>query len=162
MLAAANGVGTAYDTAADAFFVLDGAGIIQYRRNNYQGLPTWREEEVRPVVDQLLAQLVSPVGETPDRGFELQAAYPNPFNPSTTIPYTLRGDGNEVMVRLEVLDLRGRVVRTLVSDRRSTGHTYQTIWDGRDDSGRVLPSGMYMSNLVIAGESQARFLTLVK
>jgi hypothetical protein len=162
MLAGANGVGTDYDTSYDAFFVLDGAGIIQYRRNNYQGLPTWREEEVRPVVDQLLAELVSPVGETPVRGFELQPAYPNPFNPSTTIPYTLRGASSEVEVRLEVMDLRGRVVRTLVSAQQATGHTYQAIWDGRDDSGQVLPSGMYLSNLVVAGESQARFMTLVK
>jgi len=162
MLAGANGVGTDYDTSYDAFFVLDGDGIIRYRRTNDQGPPSWREEEVRPVVDQLLADLTTPVSETPDLGFELLAAYPNPFNPATTIAYTLKGEGGEVLVRLEILDLRGGVVRTLVSQRQATGHTYRTIWDGRDEVGKILPSGMYLSNLTVAGQSQARFLTLVK
>ncbi len=162
MLAGANGVGTDYDTSYDAFFVVDGEGIIRYRRNNWQGLPTWREAEVRPVVDQVLAELVSPVGDTPDRGFTLDAAYPNPFNPSTTIPYQLAGEGNELAVQLEVLDLRGRVVRTLVAARQATGRTYQAVWDGRDDNGRAVPSGTYLSSLTVAGQNQARFLTLVK
>lgn len=163
MLAGANGVGVNYATSYDAFFIVDATGTIRYRRTLAEGgPPSWRPQEMGPLVDQLLAELVVPVNETPDRGFTLAAAYPNPFNPSTTIPYRLEGAGQEVTVQLQIIDLRGRVIRTLVTDRQATGHDYQVTWDGRDNNGHVVSSGTYLSSLTVADQNQSRFLTLVK
>jgi flagellar hook assembly protein FlgD len=65
-------------------------------------------------------------------------------------------------VRLDVLDLRGRVVRTLVNERQAQGRSYVANWDGRDASGQRVASGMYMSRLRVNGDEQARIMTLVK
>jgi hypothetical protein len=163
MLAGANGIGQDYDTSYDAFFVIDGNGIIRYRRGLPDGgQPTWRPDEVGPVVDQALANLLVPVVEVPGQGFAFDPAYPNPFNPSTTLSYTLAGDGSEVGVRLDVLDLRGRVVRALVAEVQRSGLFYEVIWDGRNEYGHTVASGLYLANLTVEGQSQTRSLTLVK
>jgi hypothetical protein len=72
---------------------------------------------------------------------------PNPFNPSTTIRYGLAEDGE---VRLEIFDVRGRRVRTLVEATVSAG-THDVHWDGRDDAGTPVPSGVYLYR-IDAGE----------
>jgi len=65
-------------------------------------------------------------------------------------------------VRLEIMDLRGRVVSTLVDSRQSGGREYEVTWNGTDIRGRVLPSGTYMARLTVDGQSQGQLLTLVK
>ena len=87
---------------------------------------------------------------------------PNPFNPNTRIPYELAGGAEEVRVELQILDLRGRAVRTLVSSRQVAGQRHEALWDGRNDRGQHVPSGTYLAHLRVGGRSQARFLTLVK
>jgi hypothetical protein len=68
-------------------------------------------------------------------------AFPNPFNPQTTIAFTLNGNAR---VRLTVHDVRGRVVRTLADGDMAAGeHALQ--WDGRDDAGRTVASGVYFA-----------------
>lgn len=164
-MAGAAGVGSDYATTFEAFFVVDAEGIIRYRRTEAEGgFPAWRPEEMGPVVDALLADLISGVGDgvPSSTGFRLGAAYPNPFNPSTRIPYQLRGAGEDVTVSLRILDLRGRNVRTLVSEDQISGNDYEVLWDGRNDAGQQVPSGTYMASLVVRGVTQARFLTLVK
>ncbi len=164
MQAGASGIGTGYATNYDAFFVVDGSGVITYRRTLAEGgSPAWRPLEVGAAIDQALAELLAGVGdEVPAAGFSLHEAYPNPFNPQTRIPYQLHGDGADVRVSLQILDLRGRVVRNLVSTTQTTGRDHEAVWDGRDDTGNTLPSGTYMSNLVVDGQAKARFLTLIK
>jgi hypothetical protein len=66
-------------------------------------------------------------------------SYPNPFNPACTIPYDLPVAGR---VRLQIYDVDGSPVRTLVDSWREAG-LYSEVWDGRNDAGRVLPSGVY-------------------
>lgn len=162
-MAGSAGVGADYATGFDAFFVVDAEGIIRYRRTIADGAPAWRPAEVGAAVDAALDALISDVGETPSaEGFRLGAAYPNPFNPSTRIPYRLDGTGDEVAVELRILDVRGRALRTLVSTGQTTGRDYEVLWDGRDDAGQEVPSGTYMASLVVRGTTQARFLTLVK
>lgn len=88
-------------------------------------------------------QVITPEkGDTP-AGFHLYANYPNPFNASTTIRYDLP---KESFVTLAIFDLLGRKVRTLVSNTIPAGpHTLQ--WDGNDDAGKVLGSGVYYCRL---------------
>jgi hypothetical protein len=84
--------------------------------------------------------------------------HPNPFNPSTTVEFALARDGQVV---LEVVDLKGRRVARLVSEHRSAGqHTVR--WDGRDDAGREVPSGIYLARLVAAGSVSAHRLALIR
>ncbi len=72
--------------------------------------------------------------------FALYAAYPNPFNPVTTIRYDLP---KESQVQLTVYDISGRVVTTLVSKFQDSG-SYNIQWNGMDVNGNILPSGLYL------------------
>ncbi len=68
---------------------------------------------------------------------------PNPFNPIATIKFAIPEAGD---VQLAVFDLRGRMVRELVAGHREAGR-FQTVWDGRDDMGRSVASGLYFAHL---------------
>ena len=84
--------------------------------------------------------------------------YPNPFNPATIIPlYLPRSE----YVSLELFDLLGRRVRTLVSTTLPAGRR-QIPWDGRDDSGYPLAGGVYLYRLTAGQTSQARSMILLK
>jgi len=97
------------------------------------------------------------------RSFALEKNYPNPFNPSTTITYSVPSSAGAAFhqVALEVFDLRGRRVAVLASGAHEPG-TYSVVWQGRDESGRPLPSGVYFSRLRSGSFSQTRKMVLVK
>ena len=89
----------------------------------------------------------------------LDANYPNPFNPSTVIPFALPGAAAHV--RLQVYNLLGQRVRTLLTGPMGAGfHTI--VWNGRDDAGRQVAAGLYISELRTAQFRQTRKMTLVK
>ena len=88
----------------------------------------------------------------------LEAARPNPFNPRTEIAFTAPGQGQ---VTLGIYDLRGRCVRRLV-DEAMDGGRHLRSWDGRDDAGRSLPSGIYFARISAAGRTESEKLTLVR
>ncbi|HEX6790569.1 MAG TPA: FlgD immunoglobulin-like domain containing protein [Candidatus Krumholzibacteria bacterium] len=88
----------------------------------------------------------------------LGANHPNPFNPQTSIEYTL---GQPGPVRLLVYDAAGRHVRTLV-DRAEAKGEHRVIFDGRDDGGRPLASGVYLYRLDAGGVSLSRKMVLLK
>jgi hypothetical protein len=87
--------------------------------------------------------------QSPPRSFHLAQNYPNPFNPVTTIQYAVGGKrGRPVPVTLKVYNVMGQLVRTLVDEEKVAG-SYLVSWDGRDDSGRQLSSGVYLYRLRI-------------
>ncbi len=88
----------------------------------------------------------------------LGSNYPNPFNPSTTFRFELKYEGDAELV---VLDARGRLVRTLATGSHGPGEHLIT-WDGTDDRGRNLPSGVYFYRLRAAGLQYTRSATLIK
>jgi len=85
--------------------------------------------------------------------------FPNPFNPKTAIRYTVPSSGGSVL--LTVYDLRGRKVRTLVDEEKSGGE-YLAIWQGRDDAGRELGSGVYFYRMDIGEYQVERKMVLLK
>ncbi|MBE0567097.1 MAG: right-handed parallel beta-helix repeat-containing protein [Krumholzibacteria bacterium] len=82
--------------------------------------------------------------DTPPARTRLEAARPNPFNPSTSIGFALARSGR---IRLAVHDARGRLVRVLVDEFRAAGPG-SVDWDGRDDRGRHAGTGVYFYRLV--------------
>jgi hypothetical protein len=88
----------------------------------------------------------------------LEQNFPNPFNPSTGIRLSVREAGRVV---LRVHDIAGRSVRSLVDGWKEPG-VYQVSWDGRDDAGRQVVSGVYFYSLVTAGERSTRKMVLVR
>jgi len=82
------------------------------------------------------------------RGHVLGNARPNPFNPTTTIPFLLRADG---WVEIGVYDLAGRLVRTLTPGMSVQGE-HEVVWDAIDSSGRSLASGTYFYRMSVDGQ----------
>ncbi len=100
---------------------------------------------------------MTPVEELPGR-VTLGQNFPNPFNPSTTISFAVPQAAH---VSLEVYDLAGRRVRTLI-DGELPAATHQVVWDGRGDANRRVASGTYYYRLNVDGEMLTRKMTLVK
>ncbi|MEL6821200.1 MAG: FlgD immunoglobulin-like domain containing protein [Calditrichota bacterium] len=100
-------------------------------------------------------------GSAPLSGtFRLMDNYPNPFNPSTVIPFEIASAQSE-QVRLTVYNAVGAVVTTLVDEPLSAG-SYEATWDGMDNAGRIAPSGIYFYELLTQGQRQSQKMLLVK
>jgi hypothetical protein len=90
------------------------------------------------------------------RAFSLSQNYPNPFNPSTSISFEVPGTvGSAQRVSLVVYDIRGRRARALIESSLAPG-THQVYWDGRDDQGSHVTSGIYLYVLRAGGETLTR------
>ncbi|HUU28590.1 MAG TPA: two-component regulator propeller domain-containing protein [archaeon] len=94
------------------------------------------------------------------RVFSLSQNSPNPFNPSTTISYSIP-EGILTPVSLKVYDLRGKLARTLIQGARPAG-VYSVYWDGTDEAGRQLSSGVYFYRLQAGEFTQTRKMVLLK
>ncbi len=103
--------------------------------------------------------VATPVGSAPSpAALGLAPAYPNPFNPSTTLSFTLPAPG---AAELSILDVSGRRVRTLLAAMQPAG-AQTRHWDGRDDDGRPLASGLYLARLAAQGETRVQRLLLLR
>lgn len=102
--------------------------------------------------------IVSSAGDTPALT-ALGEAYPNPFNPSTTIPFALAADGP---VRVEVYDVAGRLVRTLVDRNMNASPSHRVDWDGLDAAGNSSASGVYFVRMTAGSFKESRKITLLK
>ncbi len=88
----------------------------------------------------------------------LSQNYPNPFNPKTTIAFSLREQGQ---VSLNIYDVKGRLVRTLV-DRRLDANLHRVEWDGLGNNGSPVSSGMYFYRIKAGDFTQTRKMLLLK
>jgi hypothetical protein len=92
------------------------------------------------------------------REFFLSQNYPNPFNPATSISYGLPQDSR---VRIEVFNILGQNVRTLVDEDQQAGYK-RVIWDGRDRNGRAVASGVYFYRLKAGDSQETKKMLMVK
>ena len=83
---------------------------------------------------------------------------PNPFVSSTSIAFSIKEEGH---VRLRIFDARGRLVRVIVDQVRGQNR-YVERWDGRDESGRLLPAGTYFYHLEAPGWGDSKKMTLAR
>ncbi len=129
----------------------DGAGVLwetfrcNYRRNGFIGY----EEPVGVPED-------SPVSVT---RVTLDQNYPNPFNPTTTIEFAVHAGG--ARVELGVYHVAGELVRTLV-EGEVPGGRHTLVWNGHDDAGRQVSSGVYFVRLECDGRTETRKVALLK
>ena len=122
--------------------------------------------------------------QTPDEpassgnGFDLEQNYPNPFNPETTIPFVLGEElfaaGGRVEVSMRIFNLLGQPVASPVALRHPAGAVemqgleytqpgrYEGYWDGTDQSGRQVASGIYFIQLTVNGQSVSRRMLIQK
>ncbi len=158
-----SGSGYLCNNALDLHFGLGASTIVDqieifWPDGTYQLLgPTFSNQALAIVQGEDLA---SPVDDTvPTRVTALGLAHPNPFNPTTTIEFTLARPDN---ARLDVFTVDGRLVRTLV-DRGLKAGPHTATWNGTDHQGRTVASGTYFYRLTTAdGFSEAGRMVLVK
>ena len=117
------------------------------------GPPTWGEItytwEIAVANDDEIA---------PSPGLVQLWVSPNPFSTEVTIKYQLLKDGE---TRLEIFNLRGQLVKAIVNQMKAHG-TYQAKWDGRDQSGKAVSSGLYFTRLTTPGKTTTAKLVLLK
>jgi serine protease len=101
----------------------------------------------------------TPVTEDlPVKMFHLEQNAPNPFNPQTVLTFEVAAPGR---VSLAIYDVAGKLVRTLVDDTRPAGR-YDVTWNGMDDSGQRVSSGVYFAKYRGGDQEQVRKMTMVK
>lgn len=100
----------------------------------------------------------------PER-FSLSRNYPNPFNPTTTIPFTVASKqktvNSPIHATLAIYNTLGQRVKTLVDETKTPGY-YDVIWDGRDDKGEEVASGTYIYKLEADDFKQTKKMILLK
>jgi flagellar hook assembly protein FlgD len=84
---------------------------------------------------------------------------PNPFNPTTTIEFTVKERAN---VQLRIYNVAGQLIRTLVNEARTPGEVHTATWDGRNDAGQSVSSGVYFYKLVAGTFVQTKKMVLLK
>jgi flagellar hook assembly protein FlgD len=89
----------------------------------------------------------------------LEQNYPNPFNPNTTIQYTIPINRK---VSVKVYNITGQLVRTLVENELVNAGTHSVVWNGKNEFGRTVSTGMYLYSLEWAGMKKVKRMTLVK
>ena len=112
-------------------------------------------------------------------GFQLDQNYPNPFNPETTIPFTLGEvlfvDGRAAVVSVRIFNLLQQLVAHPVALGHPSGEgvelreleyaqpgRYEAYWDGTDQAGRQVASGIYFMQLTVNGQSATRKMYVLK
>ena len=98
--------------------------------------------------------------------FSLSDAYPNPFNLRTNIRYVVPVEGDfkedkSSKVSLNIYNIRGQLVKKLVNMEQSPG-THEAVWNGQNESGNVVSSGIYLMRLTVAHNLTTKKLTLLK
>jgi hypothetical protein len=140
--------------AAFAQAPVDAAGVsMRARYNNFPTGYAWYDDFQIIEIPDILVTIEEPGTKVTNliNNFLLKQNYPNPFNPETIIEYVVPERGQ---VELNIYNLLGQKIRSLVNDMKTPG-TYQILWDGRDDHGNNVATGMYLYQL----RSENAFIT---
>ena len=108
-----------------------------------------------------VSSFTMPVGNEDEVNVEvtsLNANYPNPFNPSTTISFDIK---TKSPVRVEIYNTKGQLIRTLVNEVKASGR-YRVIWNGKDENGTSVASGIYHYRMQAGDYKVTRRMMLLK
>ncbi len=116
-----------------------------------------------PIKVQVTQNQLNVTSNSAPKTFKLYPNHPNPFNPSTEIVFDLPiSKQNTVQARLDIYNINGQKVRSLLQQSLPTGKQYQIHWDGKDDFGNMLPAGIYFGFLKAGNFQQSVKMCLVK
>jgi hypothetical protein len=161
------GVGVWADPGGTGTFRADGGQFVLLCGRPYLMDHASLRSNVEFILSTYLAEPYSPVSAVPDPDqgprpivtTVLGRNHPNPFNPRTTITFDL---ARPSPAQLKVYDLAGRHVRTLVDEGSMEAGRHESVWDGRDATGREVSAGVYFYNLKAGGFEKTHRMTLVK
>jgi len=151
--------------AQSLFFAVDSGSVLDAYNMFEFSSPALRTRDSLFVVGAVKSPLSS-VGKTNGvaaRDFSLEQNFPNPFNPTTTIRFTVR---KKAKVSVVLYDVAGRAVSTLVNQEKEAG-TYDATWNAKSDTGVSVASGIYFYRLVAAADDgsktvETKKMTLVR
>jgi len=130
--------------------VIDQAGIIRYKGS---GIAV---SQIQSVIKNLL--MTSNVAETEiPNDFTLEQNYPNPFNPSTNIAFSIK---QAQRISLKIYDQTGRLVKNLLDSDMNAGR-HELSWNGKNEFGEFVSSGIYYYVLKGKELSQTQKMTLI-
>jgi aminopeptidase N len=148
------GLGVWHKPAAGGNYRSEGGNFVFLSGRPYR----YDASRLRTNVEYILENFFhEPSGTLPDR-MTLYQNYPNPFNGSTTIPFYLERAGQ---VELTMFNTLGQKVKTLFSGNMATGD-HVVSWDGNDEAGNVVASGIYIYHLRSDGSTETRKMVLLK
>jgi len=145
-------------TLSDTQSYIDTAVVINIRYTYYVVAVYSSPEGVSEASNSVIGKAV--IGPTmPAQGLTtLLENYPNPFNPETTITFSL---ANDSAVQIEICNVKGQIVKTILNRHISAG-THQVVWDGKDSNGNTVSSGMYFYRMTAGKHQSMRKMLLMK
>lgn len=129
----------------------DGKLEVIYAKYNYPLLDSY-------VYEVLNTGVTGTAPESKPYAFSVRQNYPNPFNPSTTISFTLE---KQSRVQIEIFDLQGKQV-CKIQDKEFPAGEHSVVWDGKDNYGMQLPTGIYFYRLTNGPLQATRKMILLK
>jgi hypothetical protein len=94
---------------------------------------------------------------TPDISANLHGNYPNPFNFETNVSYSVKGTKQ---LRIEIYNTKGQLICTLLNEMKTTGN-YSVVWNGINDKGESVPSGIYFYKMTSGNSSSSKKMVLI-
>jgi len=146
------------DSIKVAFSIAGGNGLAELKNNSLAAKVKYNELGTSVNEDE--------ISNLP-QNFQLKQNYPNPFNPSTTIPFHIScklqdaSRKSPIHTTLSIYNILGQKVRTLVDEEKLPGE-YKVIWDGKDNSGKEVSSGIYFYQLKTGDYKETKRMLLVK
>lgn len=156
-----------FGTGESAQMVLPGNGLIATLESGVEQIvsdPIVGDTWGRPLPVELagnklvVGSTTSIQDESLPRKYELLQNFPNPFNPTTNIRFSLAEKGN---INLAIYNILGQKIRTLIDGSREAG-AYEVLWDGRNDAGLSVSSGVYLYRLKVNGFSKVLKLMVLR
>jgi hypothetical protein len=140
---------------------LENSDGLQYLYNTYYAASAstiTNELAIKFTTDTMFPTDIETENINSPKRIELAQNYPNPFNPNTTIRYTLNRTAD---VKLAIYDVSGKLIRTLVDAEKDAGF-YSVNWNGEDDSGKNVGSGIYLYRLESDNFEQTKRMILIR
>jgi len=144
---AASGIDTSYIKIDYIYYV---TGVLTIYRDEYELIVTYDDNIIYDAVEE--EKLATP------SQFGITHIYPNPFNPTSTIWFNI---DKKTKVSLSIYSLDGKLIKNIISDYKEPGK-YSATWNGRDDQGKLLSSGIYFVVLKAGNLVDTRKITYLK
>ncbi|HPT72720.1 MAG TPA: T9SS type A sorting domain-containing protein, partial [Candidatus Cloacimonadota bacterium] len=132
--------------------------ITEYSQYKYPDIPTYQTNHRKHLQQLLELMNKSDNQSAPVSVLSLGHNYPNPFNPSTTIEYSVPMTAK---VKLRIYNIRGQLVKELVNQTVEPGR-YKAVWEGKNNAGHSVASGVYFYRIEANGKTITKKMLMLK